>query len=169
MVPSPEPRLAPVIAANRTPSPSPSVAETFPSEPPSLRPIKFTTYQLFTNTTFNADITRCFIDRSSCTTTATPLPSETGREQKQLPRAKRETQHFLTSPAPGILVTRPGSVQVVSAPVDFIHDRGVFLGLTMTSLEAPLPKVQDRKWLVYFFLSFFFRISETDPSLLVFI
>ena len=37
--PSPEPvlqrRLAPLIIANRTPSPSPSVAETFPSEPPS--------------------------------------------------------------------------------------------------------------------------------------
>ncbi|KIM37247.1 hypothetical protein M413DRAFT_448563 [Hebeloma cylindrosporum] len=37
--PSPEPviqhRLAPLIVANRTPSPSPSVAETFPSDPPS--------------------------------------------------------------------------------------------------------------------------------------
>jgi len=37
--PSPEPvlqhRLAPVIIVNRTSSPSPSVAETFPSEPPS--------------------------------------------------------------------------------------------------------------------------------------
>jgi hypothetical protein len=37
--PSPDPvlqyRLAPLIVANRTPSPSPSVAETFPSEPPS--------------------------------------------------------------------------------------------------------------------------------------
>ena len=91
------------------------------------------------------------------------------------------------SPAPGILVTRPGSVQVVPAPSTsapeqqqsqgggvipranfFPKPAGIrprsrsFSGFDTTSSEAPLPKVQHGKRLACFF--FFFRMSETDPS-----
>jgi len=94
--PSPEPvlqhRLAALIIANRTPSPSPSVAETFPSEPPSPRSIRSTS----SNTASNPDITHCcfFIDCFFYATAVTPPPSKTERERNQLPRAKQEMQHL---------------------------------------------------------------------------
>jgi hypothetical protein len=95
-------------------------------------------------------------------------------------------------PAPGILSTRPGSVQAVPTPAPLVSSTSVlehssqggviprancfpkpaglrprsrsFSGFD-TSSGVPLPECQKGKRLVYFFY-FFYRISETDPSLL---
>ena len=112
--PSPEPVLqhqsTPLIIANRIPSPSPSVAETFPSDPPSpLVPSNPPP----SDSSPTPPLTQILPTASSSTLTQPPShprppPSETEREWKQLPRAKQDMASMRA------MDTRAGAVSTCS-------------------------------------------------------